>query len=122
MLNQAVLKACEELKDRMQPTKDKMPDADWPTLVEACFNANVDLIARHWYFKHTSSFIFKHLIHLYEYSYTSKDSLKGYVIHGATVSEVEVDVLTGEKLVIKVLDRLSLLLIMLFIRSVEWIF
>lgn len=78
----AVLKACEELKDRMQPTKDKMPDADWPTLVEACFNSNVDLIARH--------------------CYTSKDSLKGYVIHGATVSEVEVDVLTGEKLIRRV--------------------
>lgn len=35
----------------------------------------------------------------YFYSYTSDDKVKGYIIHGATVSEVEVDVLTGEKLV-----------------------
>lgn len=33
------------------------------------------------------------------FSYTADDKVHGYVIHGATVSEVEVDVLTGEKLV-----------------------
>ncbi len=32
-------------------------------------------------------------------SYTPADDVKGYSIHGATVSEVELDVLTGEKLV-----------------------
>lgn len=31
------------------------------------------------------------------FSYTSKDGLHGYVIHGAAVTEVEIDVLTGEK-------------------------
>lgn len=44
---QAALKACQELKERMQPFKDKMPDADWKTLVEQCYNSNVDLTARH---------------------------------------------------------------------------
>lgn len=33
------------------------------------------------------------------HSYSPKDDLTGYVIRGATVSEVEIDVLTGEKLV-----------------------
>lgn len=32
-------------------------------------------------------------------SYSPGDKLKGYVIHGATVAEVELDVLTGEKIV-----------------------
>lgn len=41
----------------------------------------------------------KLILHINSYSYTSDDKVKGYIIHGATVSEVEVDVLTGEKLV-----------------------
>ncbi len=30
-------------------------------------------------------------------SYSSNDGIKGYNIHGATLTEVELDVLTGEK-------------------------
>lgn len=41
------MKSCAVLKERMRPIKDKMPDADWKTLVQAAFNANVDLTARH---------------------------------------------------------------------------
>lgn len=33
------------------------------------------------------------------FSYSALDNLKSYVIHSATVTEVEVDVLTGEQLV-----------------------
>ena len=39
------------------------------------------------------------IISLVFHSYSPKDDLTGYVIRGATVSEVEIDVLTGEKLV-----------------------
>ena len=43
---QAVIKSCAQLKERMSPMKEKMPDADWKTLVKACFDVNVDLTAR----------------------------------------------------------------------------
>lgn len=33
------------------------------------------------------------------HSYAADEEMKGYIIHGATVTEVEFDVLTGEKLV-----------------------
>lgn len=78
----AAMKACQELMNRMLPIKEKSPDASWTALVENCFNSNVDLTARHYY--------------------TSDDKVKGYIIHGATVSEVEIDVLTGEKLLRRV--------------------
>ena len=32
-------------------------------------------------------------------SYSPDDNLPGYAVHGATVSEIELDILTGEKLV-----------------------
>ena len=35
----------------------------------------------------------------YRFSYAADEEVKGYIIHGATVTEVELDVLTGEKLV-----------------------
>jgi len=76
------MEACKQLKERIRPIKEKMPEADWKTLIEQCFNSNVDLTARHYY--------------------TPDDKISGYIIHGATVSEVEVDVLTGEKLIHRV--------------------
>jgi xanthine dehydrogenase/oxidase len=41
------MKACQELKNRMLPIKEKLPDASWSELVEQCFNSNIDLTARH---------------------------------------------------------------------------
>jgi len=78
----AAIRACTVLKERMRPFREKMPDADWKTLVQACFNANIDLTARHYY--------------------AADEEMKGYIIHGATVTEVEFDVLTGEKLIRRV--------------------
>ena len=39
--------ACRELKERMRPIKEKSPDEPWPAFVERCYNANIDLTARH---------------------------------------------------------------------------
>lgn len=41
------MKACQELNERMRPFKEKNPEVDWKTLVEECYNGNVDLSARH---------------------------------------------------------------------------
>jgi xanthine dehydrogenase/oxidase len=78
----AAMRACQELNERIRPFKEKMPEADWKTLIETCFNMNVDLTARHYY--------------------SPADGVKNYIIHGATVSEVELDLLTGEKLIRRV--------------------
>lgn len=41
------MKACQELNERIRPVKEKIPDADWSTLIEQCFYSNIDLTARH---------------------------------------------------------------------------
>lgn len=41
------MKACQVLNERIRPIREKMPDAVWSTLIEDCFNNNVDLTARH---------------------------------------------------------------------------
>ncbi|KAF2900404.1 hypothetical protein ILUMI_05782, partial [Ignelater luminosus] len=39
----ATLNACEVLKERMKPIKDKMDNPTWQELVRQCFTANIDL-------------------------------------------------------------------------------
>ncbi|XP_046441655.1 indole-3-acetaldehyde oxidase-like isoform X1 [Daphnia pulex] len=78
----AAMRACQKLKKKMLPIREKIQDDNWNVLVEKCYNSNVDLTARHFY--------------------SPKDDLTGYVIRGATVSEVEIDVLTGEKMIRRV--------------------
>lgn len=46
----AVKKACEELLERIKPTREKNPDKSWSELIQLAFNENVDL---------TASFLFK---------------------------------------------------------------
>ena len=41
------MRACQLLCERIRPFKEAAPNADWSTLIEECFNANVDLTARH---------------------------------------------------------------------------
>ena len=41
------------------------------------------------------------------FSYPPADNVKGYNIHGATLSEIELDVLTGEKQVMMWAHRIS---------------
>ena len=45
---QAVMKACQTLKDRMKPVKDKNPDASWRDLVALCSDQGIDLSAKFW--------------------------------------------------------------------------
>uniref|UniRef100_A0A4D5RAG3 Xanthine dehydrogenase n=1 Tax=Scolopendra viridis TaxID=118503 RepID=A0A4D5RAG3_SCOVI len=72
----AVMECCKKLVNRMQPIREKLKDPTWKELVDACFFANVDLIARH--------------------MYGPEDKVKSYSVFGATSAEVEIDVLTGQ--------------------------
>ncbi|KAF2887301.1 hypothetical protein ILUMI_18872 [Ignelater luminosus] len=72
----ATLNACEILKERMKPIKEKMKNPTWQELVRQCYTASVDLCA-------TSLF------------QPQLPDLQGYMIYGATCAEVEIDILTG---------------------------
>ncbi|XP_071104762.1 uncharacterized protein [Haliotis cracherodii] len=71
-----VIQCCQQLKTRMAPVKAKMVNPTWQQLVAKCYSERMDLSAR-------------------SYTDPTGDSTK-YNIYGATCTEVEVDVLTGE--------------------------
>ncbi|XP_039288989.1 xanthine dehydrogenase isoform X2 [Nilaparvata lugens] len=77
----AVKKGCEELNSRLQPYKEKMPKADWKTMIQAAVNGDVDL---------NCNFMYKR----------NKD-LESYLIFGVTVMRVEVDILTGQHQIVR---------------------
>jgi len=72
-----VIECCKVLKDRMAPIKQTMKDPSWVDLINKCYGAGIDLSARFW----TDP---KQKTPLIYYSY------------GATIAEVDFDVLTGE--------------------------
>ncbi|KAF5284774.1 hypothetical protein FQA39_LY04499 [Lamprigera yunnana] len=70
----ATIKACNIIKERMEPFKSKLENPDWLQLVRASYYANVDLSA---------SAMF------------DPSDVSSYKTYGATSVEVEVDILTG---------------------------
>ena len=49
VIQQAAMRACQKLKKKMLPVREKMHEDNWAMLVEQCYNSNVDLTARHLY-------------------------------------------------------------------------
>merc|ERR1712142_1085947 len=79
----AALKACEILNERLASTKEKLgKDATWPEIIAAANAADVDLCV-HYMFE------------------GKKDNYHGYSIWAVSLTEVEVDILTGEKYVVR---------------------
>ncbi|KAF4522205.1 hypothetical protein B566_EDAN007356 [Ephemera danica] len=78
----ATMMACQELLKRLEPVKKTMKDPTWLQLIKKSYSQGVELCATH--------------------MYTKKDDVKDYFIYGAAVGEVEVDLLTGEKQVLRV--------------------
>lgn len=76
-----VQRACEELLKRLEPIRISMNNPTWEVLVKAAFNANIDLQT---------------------HGFTSMVDVQIYQIYGATLAEVEVDILTGEFEIIRV--------------------
>ncbi|XP_039280868.1 xanthine dehydrogenase/oxidase isoform X1 [Nilaparvata lugens] len=77
----ATIKCCEEILNRLEVIKSEMKDASWPALIKAAFNKNINL--------HNSQM------------WKAEDS-KHYIINGVCVTEVELDILTGENLITRV--------------------
>ncbi|CAG0914560.1 unnamed protein product [Notodromas monacha] len=75
--------ACKDLLNRMQPVKAKEnKDLTWVEWVAKSFNAGIDLRATY-------------------YSVGGNPDLKPYIVYGLACTEVEIDVITGEKQVLR---------------------
>ena len=70
--------ACQKLKEKMKVVADTMQNPTWNELVSECNKQNVDLSVRHMGFANNDL------------------PMVNYNIYSATVTEVELDVLTGE--------------------------
>ncbi|XP_017888813.1 xanthine dehydrogenase/oxidase-like isoform X2 [Ceratina calcarata] len=80
----ATLQACKELLNRLEPIKQQLGgNPSWQELLMAAYNKNVDLCAQ------------------YMYS-TDDQDLKAYPIYGVAITEVQIDVLTGQHVVERV--------------------
>ncbi|XP_035826275.1 indole-3-acetaldehyde oxidase [Aplysia californica] len=78
LATQSAIGACNILKERIQPIREKFPDLDWKDLCGKCITSNVDLSAK------------------YTNTENIGDPLFNYFIYCAAVIETEVDILTGE--------------------------
>ncbi|CAG7835136.1 unnamed protein product [Allacma fusca] len=73
----AITRACQQIAERMAPIKKGLEDPSWEELVQKCNQGGIDLRGT------------------YQYSANDAD-VKPYDIYGANLTEVEVDILTGE--------------------------
>uniref|UniRef100_A0A0A9YHM8 Indole-3-acetaldehyde oxidase n=1 Tax=Lygus hesperus TaxID=30085 RepID=A0A0A9YHM8_LYGHE len=73
----AVKMCCDQLNERLAPFKKSLgPNAKWLDVIRTAYNSNTDLMAT--------------------YQFTPNDDVKNYFIYGVTITEVEVDILTGQ--------------------------
>ncbi|VEN35588.1 unnamed protein product [Callosobruchus maculatus] len=79
----SVITACDTLIGRMKPVREKMNNPTWEQLVAKCFSQNIQL---------TASGFFQ----------TNSPSAQTYPIYGICATEVEVDILTGQKIIHRV--------------------
>ncbi|XP_044006015.1 xanthine dehydrogenase/oxidase-like [Aphidius gifuensis] len=77
----ATMIACKEILSRLTPIREKLNNPTWKELIFAAYEENIDLSAK---------------------CMLPNDPHKGYPIYGATVTEVELDILTGQHLIRRV--------------------
>ncbi|XP_076758274.1 uncharacterized protein LOC143427746 [Xylocopa sonorina] len=78
----ATMICCNKLLERLSPIRKQLGNPSWQELTMTAYTKDVDLCAR--------------------YMFTAKDDIKAYSIYGATIAEVELDVLTGQHIVRRV--------------------
>ncbi|CAH1997049.1 unnamed protein product [Acanthoscelides obtectus] len=79
----AIIQACDKLIASMKPVMDRMKNPTWEQLVRQCFVENIQLSAD-------------------GYIQEKSPGVQGYPIYGLCATEVEVDILTGQKLIRRV--------------------
>ncbi|XP_050301532.1 xanthine dehydrogenase/oxidase-like [Anthonomus grandis grandis] len=79
----SVMLACDKLLRRMDPVKKANPKATWDQLVKMCHVANINLSAN-------------------GYVFNDGKGIQDYDIFGLCTTEVEVDILTGQKVISRV--------------------
>ncbi|XP_061183006.1 uncharacterized protein LOC133191267 [Saccostrea echinata] len=82
----AVLHCCEGLNKRIEPVKQKMAGKSWKEVINQCFTEAIDLSERYWEAPHSPHF-------------------SQYNAYGVTLTEVTLDILTGQHII----DRVDLL-------------
>jgi xanthine dehydrogenase/oxidase len=78
----AALQACNKLLERMAPIKEKMKGGTWAEITKAAYMEGMDLASHH--------------------LPNAADNLKAYNVWGLNLTEVEVDMLTGEYKIVRV--------------------
>nr|XP_023021560.1 indole-3-acetaldehyde oxidase-like [Leptinotarsa decemlineata] len=79
----AISLACDEILAKMKPIRDQMKNPTWVELVDKCYFSNIDLTS-------TGSIA------------SSSPAVKSYQIFGLCATEVEIDILTGQKQILQV--------------------
>lgn len=87
----AVLNACETLKKRLEPYRTKMKGSSWEEIIRAAYMDRVNLSANGFYQTPDLS---------YDWG-TNSGRLFNYWTYGAACTEVEIDVLTGDHVVLR---------------------
>lgn len=77
-----VIGCCAILNKVIDPIRETMPSASWPELIAKCYSEQVDLSAK---------FMSKNVTPTYE----------AYNTYGVTCTEIELDVLTGEREILR---------------------
>ncbi|CAL8096700.1 unnamed protein product [Orchesella dallaii] len=77
----SVMRACEEIRENLRPILEKLENPSWEKLIAEAHAAKVKLTA--------------------SYTPTAKDDIKGYDVWVLNVTELEIDVLTGEYKIIR---------------------
>ncbi|XP_047533955.1 xanthine dehydrogenase 1-like [Vanessa atalanta] len=76
-----VRRCCEQLLARLEPVRTQLTDPTWEVLIKTAFERNIDLQV---------------------HGFVNTDDFQSYEVHGITLAEVEIDVLTGEWEIIRV--------------------
>ncbi|KAG5177145.1 putative xanthine dehydrogenase [Tribonema minus] len=95
----AALDACEQIKERLKPVAEKLPGADFKTIVQAGFFQRVNLSAQGFYVVPSDRCG-------YDFNVPGDDNRArgqpfNYYTQGVAASEVEVDTLTGDARVLR---------------------
>jgi xanthine dehydrogenase/oxidase len=87
----AVLDACIQLKERLKPFREKNPNATLKDWASAAYMSGVNLSAIGFYFNSSLNYD----------PITNTGRLESYKVNGVAVSEVELDLMTGEHVILQ---------------------